>query len=385
MFNTYSGVDIDLVLRVDENQRKGPEKAAGLAEKPPIKKPVAAQPRNKSGLNEKYIFKHFVVGKSNEFCYASSLASANKIGEVYNPLFLYGGVGLGKTHLLQAIGNHVLQSNPGAVVLYLTSEKFVNMLINALQHGTMANFRRKFRNLDVLLVDDIQFIGGKERTQEEFFHTFNTLYELKKQIVIASDKFPKEMRNLEERLRSRFAWGLIADIQPPELEIKIAILILLAQQNGFVLKEKVADYLANKINSNIRELEGALARVMAFASLTGRTIDTDLVEETLRGIYDDVACKMDIKTIQKTVCGFYGVKFSELISKRRSKSIAVPRHIAAYLCREFTDASLPEIGKSFGGRDHTTIMHAVSKIKNEVEVNTKVYNEIHEIKKIMKM
>ncbi len=192
VFNTYSGVDIDLVLRVDENQRKGPEKAAGLAEKPPIKKPVAAQPRNKSGLNEKYIFKHFVVGKSNEFCYASSLASANKIGEVYNPLFLYGGVGLGKTHLLQAIGNHVLQSNPGAVVLYLTSEKFVNMLINALQHGTMANFRRKFRNLDVLLVDDIQFIGGKERTQEEFFHTFNTLYELKKQIVIASDKFPKE-------------------------------------------------------------------------------------------------------------------------------------------------------------------------------------------------
>ena len=262
------GQPVRLDFSVRPRQKPDPVKKA-IA--PPIKKsPSRAQLREKSNLNEKYTFDKFVVGKSNEFCHASCKAVANKVGVAYNPLFIYGGVGLGKTHLLQAIGNHVLHNKPGANVLYLTSEKFVNSLINSLQKGSMSGFRNKYRNLDLLMVDDIQFIAGKERTQEEFFHTFNALFEMKKQIVITSDKFPKDMKNLEERLRSRFAWGLIADIQPPELEIKIAIIKQIAERNDFNLDEKVAAFLASKIRSNIRELEGCISRVMAYASLTSK-------------------------------------------------------------------------------------------------------------------
>ncbi|VAX24784.1 Chromosomal replication initiator protein DnaA [hydrothermal vent metagenome] len=337
----------------------------------------------KSYLDDKFTFDNFVVGKSNEFCNACCMAVAANIGRVYNPLFIYGGVGLGKTHLLQAIGHAVLKKNKNANILYLTSEKFVNSLINSLQHGAMPGFRQKYRNLDVLLVDDIQFIAGKERTQEEFFHTFNSLFELKKQIVITSDKFPKDMKNLEERLRSRFAWGLIADIQPPELEIKIAILKKIAKRNNIHLDEDVAAFLAEKIKSNIRELEGCLIRVMAYASLTGKKIDIDFAAETLKGIYDDAVKTVDIRQIQKAVCDFYGIKLSEIKSKSRSKNIALPRHVASYLCREYTNSSLPEIGRSFGGRDHTTVMHSVSRIKHEIEVNTQIYNEINEIKRTM--
>ncbi len=351
---------------------------------PPVKNsPSKAQLREKANLNEKYTFDSFVVGKSNEFCNASSRAVAKKVGEVYNPLFIYGGVGLGKTHLIQAIGNYVLNNKPGTNVLYLTSEKFVNSLINSLQKGSMTGFRNKYRNLDLLLVDDIQFIAGKERTQEEFFHTFNSLHDMKKQIVITSDMFPKDMKNLEERLRSRFTWGLISDIQPPELEIKIAIIKKIAEKNDFQLDENVAAFLANKVKSNIRELEGCISRVMAYASLTGLPIDMDLAEETLRGIYDDTAKFVDIRQIQKSVSEYYKLKPSDLKSKARSKNIVLPRHVAIYLCKEFTNSSLPEIGKAFGGRDHTTVMYAVSKIKNEVEVNTKLYNEIREIKNSM--
>ncbi|VAX23790.1 Chromosomal replication initiator protein DnaA [hydrothermal vent metagenome] len=337
----------------------------------------------KSYLDDKFTFDNFVVGKSNEFCNACCMAVAANIGRVYNPLFIYGGVGLGKTHLLQAIGHAVLKKNKNANILYLTSEKFVNSLINSLQHGAMPGFRQKYRNLDVLLVDDIQFIAGKERTQEEFFHTFNSLFELKKQIVITSDKFPKDMKNLEERLRSRFAWGLIADIQPPELEIKIAILKKIAKRNNIHLDEEVAAFLAEKIKSNIRELEGCLIRVMAYASLTGRKIDIDFAAETLKGIYDDAVKTVDIRQIQKAVCDFYGIKLSEIKSKSRSKNIALPRHVASYLCREYTNSSLPEIGRSFGGRDHTTVMHSVARMKHEIEVNTQIYNEINEIKRTM--
>lgn len=345
------------------------------------------QIKEKTNLNEKYTFDSFVVGKSNEFCHASAKAVVAKLADAYNPLFIYGGVGLGKTHLMQAIGNAVLEKNPNLNVLYLSSEKFVNDLINSIQRGSMSYFRKKYRNLDILLIDDIQFIGGKERTQEEFFHTFNTLFEMKKQIVMSSDKFPKDITNMEERLRSRFSWGLISDIQPPELEIKIAIVKKLVAQNGFEIDDEVAMFLARKVKSNIRELEGCVARVMAYASLTRKTSDKnigmDLARETLKGIYDDTAKSLDIKQVQKAVCDFYSIKNSDIRSKSRLKSVTMPRHVAMYLCREFTNTSLPEIGAAFGGRDHTTVMHAVSKVKDELEVSTQLYNEINQIKKVL--
>ncbi|MBI4666625.1 MAG: chromosomal replication initiator protein DnaA [Nitrospinae bacterium] len=338
------------------------------------------QLREKSNLNEKYTFDNFVVDKSNEFCNALAKGIVAKMGE-NNPLFIYGGVGLGKTHLMQAIGNAVLEKAPNYNVLYLSSEKFVNDLINSLQRGSMSAFRKKYRNLDLLLVDDIQFIAGKERTQEEFFHTFNTLFEMKKQIILSSDKFPKDITNMEERLRSRFSWGIIADIKPPEVELKTAIIKKIARKNGFHIDDEVGAFLAKRVKSNIRELEGCLARVMAYASLTGKPVDMEMARETLKGIYDEAAKILDIKQIQKAVCDFYLIKLVDVKSKSRLKSVAMPRHVAMFLCREFTNVSLPEIGRAFGGRDHTTVMHAVEKIRNEVEVNTQLYNEINEIKK----
>lgn len=375
-------VNLNFVISKDQKDQK---KQRAKTEKDKSKEKVAFLGKAKTNANliEKYTFNNFVVGKSNEFCNAACRAVVNKLGSAYNPLFIFGGVGLGKTHLLHAIGHAVLEKDPSKNVLSLSSEKFVNSLINSLQRRSMASFRKKFRNLDVLLVDDIRFIGGKERTQEEFFHTFNTLFELKKQIVITSDKYPKDMHNLEERLKSRFAWGLIADIQPPELELKIAILKKLASQNGFKLEYDVAEYLASKIRSNIRELEGCLSRVMAYASLSNKKIDLEMAMETLKGIYDDTTRMIDIKQIQKAVCDFYKIRVSEMKSKSRSKNIAIPRHVAAYLSREYTNTSLPEIGRAFGGRDHTTIIHSVGKIKKDIEINTSLYNEIKEIRKVL--
>lgn len=387
IYEELSGSKVTVSIIVSDS---APKDKAKSKEKPvPESSPPVniKQIKEKTNLNEKYNFDRFVVGKSNEFCHASAKAVANKLGEAYNPLFIYGGVGLGKTHLMQAIGNAVLEKNPNLNVLYLSSEKFVNDLINSIQRGSMSYFRKKYRNLDLLLIDDIQFIAGKERTQEEFFHTFNTLFELKKQIVMSSDKFPKELTNMEERLRSRFSWGLISDIQPPEMEIKIAIVKELLSQNGFNADDEVATFLAGKIKSNIRELEGCVARVMAYASLTRKTSDKnigmELAKETLRGIYDDTVKSLDIKQVQKAVCDFYSLKNSDIRSKSRLKSVTMPRHVAMFLCREFTNTSLPEIGHAFGGRDHTTVMHAVSKIKNELEVNTQLYNEINQIKKVL--
>ena len=379
LFGDVAGKSISLKLSVRHELDRGAEPSSPLPKASDA--PSYMELLERSSLNEKHTFRNFVVGKSNEFCHASCQAVAANPGRVYNPLFIYGGVGLGKTHLLQAIGAEALRKNPKANVLYMTSEKFVNSMINSLQQGSMPNFRNKYRSLDVLMVDDIQFIAGKERTQEEFFHTFNTLYESKKQIVVTSDKIPKDMKNMEERLRSRFACGLISDIQPPELEIKIAILKQIAKRNGFDMDDDVASYLAEKIKSNIRELEGSLARVMAYSSLTNRPINMDLAQETIRGIYGEVVRMLDIKQIQKAVVEYYGLKIIDLKSRSRSKNIAGPRHVAEYLCREFTTASLPEIGRSFGGRDHTTVLHAVSKIKADLEVNTQLYNEINEIKK----
>lgn len=366
------------VATLSKTKETGHKKSRTSAdqEKPDLKAVL-----KKANLNEKYDLKSFIVGKSNEFCHASCSAIVKKPGTTYNPLFIYGGVGLGKTHLMQAIGNEILKKDKSLKVLYISSEKFVNDLIGAIQRGAMSGFRKKYRELDVLLVDDIQFIGGKERTQEEFFHTFNSLFQEKKQIVLSSDKFPKDITNMEDRLRSRFAWGLISDIAPPELEVKIAIVNKIAKENGFELSDDVRSYLARLVKSNIRELEGCLARVMAYASLTGREINLEMATSTLKGIYDDTARTIEIKQIQKVVADFYKIKVSDLKSKSRKKSITIPRHVAVYICREYTNFSLPEIGRSFGGRDHTTVMHSVARIKEQINSNTQIYNEISAIKK----
>jgi len=328
-----------------------------------------------------YSFESFVVGKSNEFAYASALQCAKNPGTKYNPLFLYGGVGLGKTHLMQAIGRYITEKKPSAKVMFLSSEQFVNKMISAIQKGQMERFRNRFRNLDVLLVDDIQFIAGKDRTQEEFFHTFNSLFESEKQIVVSSDQFPKEIKKLEERLKSRFEWGLIADIQPADLETKMAIINKKAQLNGYKIPADVAEYLARTVTSNIRELEGCMARVVAYASLSKRSINLELAMETMDGVYSEAKKHIDIPMIQKSVAEYFSMRISELKSKKRTKRIVVPRQIAMFLCREYTDESLPEIGKSFGGRDHSTVIHAHQKIRKDVEVNTRIYNDLTKIKK----
>jgi len=330
-----------------------------------------------------YTFESYVVGKCNEFAHASSMQCANKPGNKYNPLFIYGGVGLGKTHLMHAIGQHIQSTKPDFNVLYLSSEQFVNRMISSLQKGQMEEFRKKFRNVDVLLVDDIQFIAGKDRTQEEFFHTFNTLFEEGKQIVVSSDQFPKDIRKLEERLKSRFEWGLIADIQAPDLETKIAILQKKAELNGYQISSEVTSYLAETIKSNIRELEGCLARIVAYSSLSGRPVDLELAKETMDGVYSEAKKHVDCSQIQNAVCGFFSIRLNELKSKSRTKKLVGPRQIAMFLCREFTDESLPEIGKKFGGKDHSTVIHACNKIKKEIEVNTRIYNDITAIKKVL--
>jgi len=346
--------------------------------------PVMAKKRTAAPLSHfkaHYSFKTFVVGKSNEFAHASALSCAKNPGEKYNPLFLYGGVGLGKTHLMQAIGKFVIEKNPQAQVLYLSSEQFVNQMISAIQKGQMDSFRKKFRNLDMLLVDDIQFIAGKGRTMEEFFHTFNDLFEQGKQIVVSSDQFPKDIKQLEERLKSRFQSGLIGDIQPADLETKIAIIKKKASLNKYKIPNDVAEYLAGAIRSNIRELEGCLARVVAFSSLTKRPIDIELAKETLDGVYNDVWNNISIAEIQKAVTNHFDLKPNDLKSKTRARKIALPRQIAMFLSREFTDESLPQIGKVFGGRDHSTVIHACKKITEEVEVNTRIYNDLSAIKR----
>jgi len=355
------------------------------APQPVLTKKVSKSTVVPQQFKSQYTFETFVVGKCNEFAHASSLQCANKPGNQYNPLFIYGGVGLGKTHLMHAIGQHIQNIRPDNNVLYLSSEQFVNRMISSLQKGQMEEFRRKFRNVDVLLVDDIQFIAGKDRTQEEFFHTFNTLFEEGKQIVVSSDQFPKDIKKLEERLKSRFEWGLIADIQAPDLETKIAILQKKAEINGYLIPLDVTSYLAETIKSNIRELEGCLARIVAYSSLSGRPVNLDLARETMDGVYSEAKKHVDSVQIQNAVCGYFSIRISELKSKSRTKKLVVPRQIAMYLCREFTDESLPEIGKKFGGRDHSTVIHACNKIKSDIEVNTRIYNDISAIKKMLGM
>ncbi len=321
-------------------------------------------------FNPKYTFDNFVVGAGNQFANAACLAVANLPAKNYNPLFLYGGVGLGKTHLLHAIGNHIIQNRilPDVKkVCYLSSEEFTNELINCLKYEKMDEFRNKFRRMDILLIDDIQFIAGKERTQAEFFHTFNSLYEARKQIVVTSDKFPKDIPNFEERLRSRFEWGLIADIQPPDIETKVAILKKKAEIESIPLPNDVAFFLASQIDSNIRVLEGSLIRIGAFASLTQTPIDIQMAKEVLKNIIKPKEEFVSIEAIQKVVSNFYNMKISDLKLKRKFKGYVLPRQVAMYLSRKLTSASLLEIGEKFGGKDHSTVIHSIKKVEERMD------------------
>ena len=330
-------------------------------------------------LNPKYTFETFVVGATNRFAHAAALAVAEAPAKSYNPLFIYGGVGLGKTHLMHAIAHFVQQYHPEKNVIYLSSEKFTNEFINAIMENKAELFRNKYRNVDILLIDDIQFLAGKEQTQEEFFHTFNTLHEENKQIIITSDRQPKEIPTLEERLRSRFEWGLITDISPPDLETRIAILSKKAKAEGLTdISTDVMHYIANQIQTNIRELEGALIRVIAYASLVNSDIDVQLAADALKNIIKNKQPeKITIEKIQRYIAETYAITIDDLLSKKRTQAIAFPRQIAMYLSRELTDNSLPKIGESYGGRDHTTVIHAYRKISEQIEQDLSFASEIN--------
>jgi chromosomal replication initiator protein len=369
-----TGRHYSIFLKLKALNEEITEKAKEPAKSEPYR--FARQPIKEDGLNPNYTFDAFVVGSCNQFAHAAALAVANLPAKNYNPFFIYGGVGLGKTHLLNAIGNHITQNDPTTKVSYISSEKFTNELINSLRYEKMTDFRNKYRNKDVLLIDDIQFLGGKERTQEEFFHTFNALYDSHKQIVITSDKLPKDIPGLEERLRSRIAWGLIADIQPPDIETKVAILCKKAELYNISFTNEVGLFLASQLGSNIRELEGALTRLRAYASLTGSEITVSLAKETLRDLIGDRQKIISIENIQKAVALLYNISVSDLKSSKKLKIYSLPRQISMYLCRVMTKASFPEIGAKFGGKDHSTVIHAYRQIEKKT-------NEDREIKRII--
>src|SRR6478736_1124449 len=315
------------------------------------------------GLIPRYTFDTFIVGPSNQFAHAACRAVAETPSRSYNPLFIHGGVGLGKTHLMHAIGHYVVQHHPGLVLTYISSERFMNEMINAVRFDRILDFRSRYRSVDVLLVDDIQFVSGKEGTQNEFFHTFNALHDAQKQIVISSDRPPHEIPALEERLRSRFEWGLIADIQVPDVETKAAILKRKAEEEGVPLADDVAMFMASRIKSNVRELEGSLIRLIAYSSLTGKPLTIELAHEVLKNVLDHDQKAVTIEQIQKYVADFYHLKMNELKSRNNSKSVAMPRQVAMYLCKSLTHASLPEIGRSFGGKHHSTVIHSIKKVE----------------------
>jgi chromosomal replication initiator protein len=348
--------------------------------KPATPAPVFAVEDFSTQLNPKYTFDKFVIGSGNRFAHAASLAVAEAPAKAYNPLFLYGGVGLGKTHLMHAIGHYIVDHNPSARVLYISSEKFTNEFIDAIRHNRTESFRNKYRNIDVLLIDDIQFLAGKEQTQEEFFHTFNALHEDHKQIIISSDRQPKEIPTLEDRLRSRFEWGLITDIQPPDLETRIAILRKKARAEQLDVPNDAMLYIANQIDTNIRELEGALIRVVAYSSLINQDITVSLAADALKNIIPTNRPKVvTIPNIQQLVCDYYNIRVDELKARKRTKSVAFPRQVAMYLTRELTDLSLPKIGDAFGGRDHTTVIHAHEKIGSLMETDEELKRMVTDI------
>jgi len=366
--------DFNIIYLIPDEAKKQEEKML------PGQKNVDESP---TGLNPRYIFENFVVGNSNRFAHAASLAVAEAPAKAYNPLFLYGGVGLGKTHLMHAVGHFILKQNPNQKVLYITSEQFTNDFINAIKTEGNKGFRNRYRNVDVLLVDDIQFLAGKEGTQEEFFHTFNALYEANKQIIISSDKPPKDIEPLEERLRSRFEWGLTADIQAPDYETRIAILQKKAQLDHISVPDEIFAYIAERTNSNIRELEGALNKIIALSHLTNRPITLQVAEEALKDMTTIKTKNITIDLIQQTVAKYFSLKVDDLKSSRKSADIAHPRQIGMYLCREVGNFSLPKIGYEFGKRDHTTVMHACNKINNAIKENAEIQNTVEELKKLI--
>jgi chromosomal replication initiator protein len=353
-----------------------------VAEKPGKKdERERERPQRPNNLNPKYTFENFVIGASNQFAHAACMAVANQPGDHYNPLFIYGGVGLGKTHLVNAIGHRAAAQRASSKIVYLSSESFMNELIASLRRDKMDEFKTKFRNVDVLILDDIQFIAGKERTQEEFFHTFNSLYESRKQIVITSDKFPKEIPGLEDRLRNRFEWGLIADIQPPDMETRVAILQKKAEAEAIKLPSDVAIFLATNIQSNVRELEGSLTRLGAFASLTKSIITLELTKEVLQNTLKSSRTEVTIENIQKTICDYFNIKITDLKAKRRTQNIALPRQVAMYLCRKHTETSFPGIGNKFGGRDHSTVIHASRTIEKRIKEDPHMQNTIEKLER----
>lgn len=362
-------------------EEPGHEEESLLKQMTPPPAPVQVNVEaNTNMLNPKYTFDTFVIGSGNRFAHAASLAVAEAPAKAYNPLFLYGGVGLGKTHLMHAIGHYILQHNPSSRVVYISSEKFTNEFINSIRDNRGESFRNKYRNIDILLIDDIQFIAGKESTQEEFFHTFNALHEESKQIIISSDRPPKEIPTLEERLRSRFEWGLITDIQPPDLETRIAILRKKARAEKLDVPNEAMMYIANQIDTNIRELEGALIRVVAYSSLTNQDVTAHLAAEALKDIIPSSRPRIiTIQDIQQRVGEYYNLKMEDFKARKRTKAIAFPRQVAMYLSRELTDYSLPKIGEAFGGRDHTTVIHAHEKITHSLKVDPELSKVVHSL------
>jgi chromosomal replication initiator protein len=368
-------------LTVRDNGTPGPlPTPEGAAHERPLR-PAPEPASATGGMTLKYTFDLFVIGSSNRFAHAAALAVAEAPAQAYNPLFIYGSTGLGKTHLLQAVGQYVGEHGNGLAPRYVTSETFMNDFINSLRDKRIEGFKQRYRTYDVLLVDDVQFLEGKDRMQEEFFHTFNTLYEAGKQIVLSSDRPPKEIATLEERLRSRFEWGLITDIQPPDLETRIAILRKKVKTDRIDVPDPdIVTYVAERVTTNIRELEGALTRVVAFSSLTGRPMTVELAEDVLKDVFPQgQAVEISIRRIQETVSERFGMSVVELCSAKRSQSIAYPRQVAMYLSRALTDSSLPKIGKEFGGRDHTTVMHANAKIEGMIREDRSVYNLVQEL------
>ena len=365
-----------------ENEKKEPEKKSDpiQSELPDIVK----QNSKKALLNSKYTFDTFVIGKGNQMAHAAALVVSEDPGATYNPLFFYGGVGLGKTHLMHAIGHQMLTNQPDAKIKYVTSESFANDFINSIQNRTSESFRQEYRSVDLLLVDDIQFFADKEGTQEEFFHTFNTLYNEGRQIVLTSDRLPNEIPKLQERLVSRFAWGLSVDITPPDLETRIAILRKRANAEGLEIPDDTLSYIAGQIDSNIRELEGALVRVQAYATMNGNDISTSLAADALKSLKPaKLKSELSILLIQEEVCKYYHLQLKDLKGKKRVKSIVVPRQIAMYLSRELTDNSLPKIGAEFGGKDHTTVIHAHEKIQQLLDNDPTIQKEVGELKNIL--
>lgn len=374
------GNRVDFEIGSPRGNRNNSDRSAQTTSTPANQRP---RPATANNLNPDFTLRTFVEGKSNQLARAASLQVAQNPGHAYNPLFIYGGVGLGKTHLMHAVGNALLESRPDASVVYLHSERFVAEMVKALQHNAINEFKRHYRSLDALLIDDIQFFAGKERSQEEFFHTFNALLEGGQQVIMTCDRYPKEVNGLEERLKSRFGWGLTVAIEPPELETRVAILKSKAVQAGIDISDDVAFFVAKRIRSNIRELEGALRRITANAQFTGRSIDVEFAKEALRDLLALQDKLVTIENIQRTVAAYYKIRVADLLSKRRSRSVTRPRQMAMALAKELTSHSLPEIGDAFGGRDHTTVLHACRKMRELIEADARLNEDYDNLRRTL--